>query len=293
MEKKRNRKINKKYKKQRLFFVLIIIATIIYLMPKYISFSKYISNRIHDHYIESKQFYFSSDKLSKIAGHEYQMPNNWSGSESYNIMVNMYSKLNDNAMAPNDIEYDIVCSFSDNVAYTLNKVSGTILGYENGGTNEDFFVITLEPASGTSLSPGETAWVNVTANATSPYMDSVTGKILVGVGTEDFSYEIADWENSQFIQLDISNKSVENTNVHISFDPTVVLLDMTSSVYQDATAITTTILNGYNYVTTMDFPVNALSVESVKFYKIDLTQDYSYTMGESGTPVVTVTHSNT
>ncbi len=286
-----NRRLNKKYKKQRLIFILILILIIIYLIPKYVSFSKYVFKKLNNHYIESNQFYFSSDKLTTIEGFEYQMPNEWSGEENYPIIVNMYSKQNEIAVAPNDIEYEITCSGSPDITCSLSKTSGTILGYENGGTNEDYFIITINPAEGVTLDSGDTVWVDITASATSPYIATLSGRILVTVGGQDFEYKIADWENSPYLQLDTTSKSATSTNVHLSFDPNVILLDMTSEVYQNATSNTTQILNGYNYVQTLDFTMESLANKTIKFYKVDATQNYSYSAGDTNTPIISVTYS--
>ena len=51
---------------------------------------------------------------------------------------------------------------------------------------------------------------------------------------------------------------------------------MTSEAYQEAVNITTQVINGYNYVNSISFKIDALSSKMIKFYKIDTTQNYTY-----------------
>ena len=80
---KRVRKNNKrKVKKINPIVLLIIFIIVIFLTPRFVSTAKYVYNAIHEHYLSSKDFYFSSDKLS-INHTEYEITNNWSGAEPY------------------------------------------------------------------------------------------------------------------------------------------------------------------------------------------------------------------
>mgnify|MGYP007102028912 CR=1 FL=1 len=98
MKKKKvlRKKTKGKTKSVNIIMLLIVFVIVIYIAPKLVSTAKYVYNAIHEHYLSSKDFYFSSDKLS--ANHtEYEITNNWSGAETYIITVNMSSKQNDMA----------------------------------------------------------------------------------------------------------------------------------------------------------------------------------------------------
>ena len=269
--------------------LLIILAIVIFLTPKFVSTAKYIYNAIHEHYLSSKDFYFSSDKLS-INHTEYEITNNWSGAEPYIITVNMSSKENDMAYTEADINYNISYTCSDNVQCTLNKTTSTIVGRGNSGVNEDYFTVTISPSGNTALAEGEQAWVDITASSTSPYTQTITGKLILEVGSADISYEIIDKANQQYLTVNITNSQSVGANVTLSYDPNVVLLDMTSRFRLNSAGNTNSQLNGYNYFNSITSYVESLSTTTVKFYKEDATQDYSYVNGSSATPVITLTH---
>ena len=269
--------------------LLIILVIVIFLTPKFVSSAKYIYNAIHEHYLSSKDFYFSSDKLS-INHTEYEITNNWSGAEPYLITVNMSSKKNDMAYTEADITYNITYTCSNNVQCTLDKTSSTIVGRGNNGVNEDYFTVTISPAGSNALAEGETAWIEITASSTSPYTQTITGKLILEVGSSDISYEIIDKPNQQYLTVNITNSQSAGANITLSYNPAVVLLDMTSKFRLTATANTNSQLNGHNYFNSVTSYVESLSTTSVKFYKEDATQDYSYVNGSGTTPVITLSH---
>ena len=279
----------RKVKKMNPIILFIILAVVVFLTPKFISTAKYVYNAIHEHYLSSKDFYFSSDKLS-INHTEYEITNNWSGAEPYIITVNMSSKENDMAYTEADINYNISYTCSDNVSCSLDKTESTIVGRDNNGVNEDYFTITISPSGNSALAEGEKAWVDITASSTSPYTQTITGKLILEVGSADISYEIIDKPNQQYLTVNITNSQSVGSDVTLSFDPSVVLLDMTSRFRLDSTGNTNGQLNGYNYFNSITSYVESLSTTTVKFYKEDATQDYSYVNGSGGTPVITLTH---
>ena len=290
----KDRKINRRKRRNRakanLILCLILFVIVIYITPKFFSFARYVYNMAYEHYLVAKDFYFASDKLS-LSHSEYEVTNNWSGAETYQVIVNMSSKRNDLAMTEADITYSITYTCSDNITCTLDKTSSTIVGTGNNGVNEDAFTVNINPANGTALNDGEIAWVDITASSTSPYTQTISGKLIFEVGTSDISYEIIDEANSPYLTLNIINSTSSNTNVTLSYDPTVVLLDMTSRFYLNTqTTFNTQTLNNYSYINNITSPVSALSTTSVKFFKTNSANNYSFLAGSPGTPVITLTY---
>lgn len=290
----KDRKINRRKRRNRakanLILCLILFVIVIYITPKFFSFARYVYNMAYEHYLVAKDFYFASDKLS-LSHSEYEVTNNWSGAETYQVIVNMSSKRNDLAMTEADITYSITYTCSDNITCTLDKTSSTIVGTGNNGVNEDAFTVNINPANGTALNDGEIAWVDITASSTSPYTQTISGKLVFEVGTSDISYEIIDEANSPYLTLNIINSTSSNTNVTLSYDPTVVLLDMTSRFYLNThTTFNTQTLNNYSYINNITSPVSALSTTSVKFFKTNSANNYSFLAGSPGTPVITLTY---
>ena len=164
------------------------------------------------------------------------------------------------------------------------------MGTNNGGINEDYFTITIDPANATSLVNGEQVWVDIEVTSTTPYKATLSGKLIIGVGTEDITYEIIDSENNPYIEVNITNSLNEGADVNLEFDPNLVLLDMTSAFYLNSIETTTQDINGYSYIKSVKSHIGTLETTSVKFYKVDPSQDYSYQLGDDKTPVVTLTH---
>lgn len=283
------RRSRKRKNNNRIILLLIVLVILIFLAPAMTSLSKYVYNAVHDYYLGTKGFYFNSDKLSSNHS-EFEIANNWSGAETYTITINLNSKKNDLVFMESDIEYEISFTHSDNIECSISKTSGTIKGSNSGGINEDYFIITINPANNTSLPNGATTWVDVEVKSTSPYVATLSGKLYVGVGTEDITYEIIDAPNNPYLEVNITNSLNEGADVTLTFDPNVILLDMTSSFRLNATALTTQDIGGYSYVNSVTSYVGSLETTTVKFYKVDSSQDYTYQLGDTSTPVVTLAH---
>lgn len=283
------RRSRKRKKNNRIILVLIILIILAFLIPTMTSLSKYVYNAVHDYYLGTKGFYFNSDKLS--SNHtEFEIANNWSGAESYSMTINLNSKKNDLVFAEPDIDYEISFTHSDNITCSISKTKGTIVGTANGGINEDFFIITINPANGVGLANGVQTWVDIEVTSTSPYVAKLSGKLYVGVGTEDITHEIMDSANNPYMEVNITNSLNEGKDVTLTFDPNIVRLDMTSAFRLKATNIKTQEINGYSYVNAVTSYVGSLETTTVKFYKVDPTQDYTFEIGDTETPQVTLSY---
>ena len=289
----------KKSKTRILFVVFIAIGLLVIVLGS--TYGRYIYLELKDYYLSTKNFYFNSDKLT-LNRAIYQVEN-WSGVDSYNISINLNSYKNNLEVCDSDITYQVTYSCSNNVICNLNKLSGTI----RRGTNTDNIVATLTPI--TNLSEGDTAFIEVTATSTAPYTKTIKARFILNVSISGLSYEIADEAQRPYLNFNITNTldyytvmtafgnhhagdkidintylalSVENRAkcksalITLTFDPRVVVLDMTSEAYLKATNYTTTNINGFSYINSVTFNVEAISSAQVKFYKIDAMRDYTY-----------------
>ena len=64
--------------------------------------------------------------------------------------------------------------------------------------------------------------------------------------------------------------------VTLNFDPNVVLLDMTNTNYLNAINTTTKKIGNSNYINSITFKVDPISSATVRFYKVDVSKDYTY-----------------
>ncbi len=299
---------NTKYK----WLIILLIILPLFLITSTIA--RYVYIEVKDFYLSSKNFYFNSDKLDNPMS-RFQIEN-WSGVEDYPIIFNMNSYANNKKYSDSNIEYNVNYSCSSNLTCQISNNYGTI----STDDHTDSFIITLTPNG--RLEDGDEAWLEVTANATSPYTKTISGRFVLKVGKMGISYEIVDKVNQPYFDLNITNTndyymvksafgdysvndkidintylSLSNENkekcastiISLSFNPNDVLLDMTNSNYLNATSVTNTTINNYNYVNGLSFKVDALSSTVVRFYKNDTTNNYTYPF-ENNNSIINLSH---
>lgn len=302
--------------KSRIILKLVaVLVALVWTITTVPIFARYVYESINNFFVRSEEYYFNSDKLS-VAGSVYQIEN-WSGVENYPITVNMNSRLNGIKRVNYDIGYTIDYTNSTNCTCTLSKSSGTI----PGSTNSDTFVLTIIPAPG--LNVGDSVWVkiNVKSAASTGYKQTLKGTFTLIVGKETLTYEITDSRGSVYCDLNLTNTvsyyfagsdfltyhtgdridvdtylSLSESNkarcysaeVTVTFDPTVLRLDMTNQNYINAKSVSTMTINGTTYINGMTFDIEPIQSAVVRFYKLSVNQNYTYP-GVAGTPIVTVT----
>jgi len=106
------------------------------------------------------------------------------------------------------------------------------------------------------------------------------------------TYQLNDTiDNSIYRTLSDSEKdNCVSQVISINFDPSVILLDTTSSIIDESTYGNTTI-NGVSYINNLSFNISPTSTIAIKFYKINPTLDYTYPI-VNNTSIVGVTVSN-
>lgn len=303
-------KKKKSFSKKQIF---ILCSTVILLFLCFgTSLGRFIYDEIKNVYFNSKNFYFESDKLAtKMA--RYQI-DNWNGVDPHSITINMNSLKNNLVKSETDITYTISYRCSDNIICNSSKDNSIIYS----ATNTDYFTITLTPNQ--ILNDGDSVWMEVTATSQEPYTKTISGRFVLTVGYYGLSYEITDNEKDVYLDLKITNtldyykviksfdayqvgdkidittylnlseinkKNCASAVIELEFDPSTVLLDMTSSVYLNSLTSEVTTINGFDYINKISFSIDAISSQIIKFYKIDSTKNYTYPL--NGNPsVITV-----
>lgn len=288
----------KKNKKKILIILFTFFLTFLLIG---VTYGRYIYISINERYLLTKKFYFNSDKLD-VNRAIYQI-DNWSAASEYVIDIDLNSYLNNYEVAPYDIEYTLTYSCSNNVLCSLDKDSGII----RETSNHDTVRASISP-NGT-LNDGDSAFIEVKAKATSPYKKEISARFILNVGKIGLSYTIDDSVNSPYLNFNITNtldyyvvdeafSSYEIGNridintylllseedkskctsslITLKFDPNIVVLDMTSPAYLKRLAETYTIINGFSYVNSITFKIDAIDSEVVKFYKVNANLDYTY-----------------
>lgn len=296
MQKKSTR--NKNLNRRKTIILLILILIFAIATP---TLGRYVITGINNFFLRTKEFYFYSDKLKDIRD-VYQI-DNWTGVDPYTITVHMNSIENNLKKSTYDISYSISYTCSQNATCQLSKETGII----PANNNDDYFNIIITPNIG--LTTGDKVSVEIIATSTSKYQKKLTAMFVLVVGKEKTSYEIVDSVNSKYLDLNITNTlsyyNVEtafgnysvgdridvdtyltlpetdkqkcySALITLKFDPKKVLLDMTNTNYLNAISTRTTNINGSNYISEITFKVEPISSAVVRFYKQDVTKDYTY-----------------
>jgi len=292
-------KFIRKHKKISLFVLIFLLAFLVTTL----AFGRYIYNSVNNFILETKGFYFNSSVL-KSNDKVYSI-NNWDGVNSYPFTIDVNNRKNDEIYTNADISYNIYYECDSTVVCTLSKTSSIL--YKDDHT--DSYVINVTPR--TTFAAGDVVTIRTWVESVSPYKKQLSATYKLGIQKANFSYDIEDSENAKFLTLNLTNAityyvveeafsghsvnsqvSAEeyaslsasdqakcySAKVTLSFDPNVVLLDMTSDTYHNklSTNYHETTINGYNYVDRYSFKVDASSNSKIIFYKKDITEDYTY-----------------
>ena len=166
----------------------------------------------------------------------------------------------------------------------------------------------------------ERVTVNVTARSTSPYEKTIQARFVYVVGREGVSYEIDDEASRTYLLLKIKNdidyctvtqdfgdysvgdilsdmeyrelnildrNKCISKNISVSFNPSDLLIDNTGKI-MDIASYNTTTINSINYINSISFAISPNSTESIKFYKKNITANYTYPNGNNPSIVTVV-----
>lgn len=227
-EKKKKKRIRRKNGGiKKLVFLLILLFIIIQvfikvIVPGTITFSRYVYSAVRNYYLNSKEFYFNSDKLSMNTA--YFESDNWSGVEEYRVTINMNSKKNINEVSKVDINYNIEYEYgvfkSDGTPYEEDiidfyltdadqvgegeAISRTIFANDYSN-NQDSFEFSVKPKTNANLENDDYVFVKITAKSTSPYTSTLTGEFKIIIGTLGMSYKIEDKSYDPYCEVIVTN----------------------------------------------------------------------------------------
>ena len=215
-------------------------------------------------------------------------------------------------VSDSDIEYNIVVSHPNDVAVTFENVSGVI--YKSEMTDSYELIVTPLRIFDTNQS----ITIGITATSSSPYVKALSAVYVITVGKKGISYEIDDAVNQPYLNLSITNArdqyiafeafgdyelnhvfttdeykaltSAEQAHCYsaritLTFNPNYVVIDTTSNLLNNSTSTTTTV-NGVAYISSITFDVDAMSSNVIRFYKVDVSEDYTYPF-ENNTSIIT------
>lgn len=279
----------------------VIILGVVLLLLIVPTLGRFIYNELNDVYFRAQNFYFQSDKLKEEKA-TYQV-NNYNGVDQYNVLINLNSFKNELLRSDTDISYDIEYTCSAKAICSTSKDDGIIFST----VNNDDFTISVIPDQ--QLVENDVIWIDVTATSSSPYIKEISAIFVLKVGYFGLSHEIIDSEFSPYLELKVTNtldyynviqafdsyqiddrinistyQALSQANkdkcvssyIVLSFDPNLILVDMTSPTYLVSSNITTTTLSGFQYVNGFEFELDAQDSVLVRFYKKNNLLDYTF-----------------
>lgn len=279
------------------------------------NFGRYVKNIIDNYLSKTQEFYFNSNKLTED-GKKFVI-NYWSGTDDYDVNIELNSLANDLKGVDIDIKYDLSCTASEGATCTINNNAGVIKGTNSGGNNKTSFIATMHPTA--LFKEGDSVSITVTAVASEPYAKTLSASFTFVVGYYNINYSIEDEAYQPYLNVLITN-GLENyvvreafgsykvndnigtaiyetlsdedklkcsgAEVTLDFDPRKYRLDMTNSNYLNNKGIKVSSLDGFDYVNELKFAMDPMSSTIVKFYKINVEEDNTYPLGESDVPVI-------
>lgn len=272
--------------------ILIILLNLITLP----TFGRYIYHNARDLYLRSRNFSFSSNLLT-ATGRTYKY-SNWSGVDDYELDFQLYSYENELSLFNYEgegLKYTLTCTIDDTTKATAHiETAGgnsTAAGYIPNATNVKDVKVYLKPTE--SLKEGDTVKLTITANTTVPYKKQITATFNIKVSTnQGLSYSIVDEESSIYASLKLVNTKSEERKITLTYDPKLVLIDLTNPYCESRIKQTSTKIDGVEYINSITFNMEAEDVTTIRFYKKDINANYTYPGGSYGSMIVSITETN-
>lgn len=291
--------------KKRILIILIILLC----LPISFTLGRFVYNKVLDLYFTSKNFFFESDKLT-VDGAVYSL-DYWNGVDPYNVVINLNSFKNNKLKSNSDITYEIKYTCSSEIICNTTKDKGTIYS----DTNTDSLTITMTPNS--TFKDGDSVVLKVEAKSLSPYEKTLSAEFELVVGKYGLSHEIVDNENDIYLEFKVTNTldyytvrdafddysvgdrissddyaSLSTLNkdkcasaiVTLKFNPNVIYTDNNNTTFLNSYNVKTEKINNYDYINGFTFKMDSTSSTVVKFYKKDITKNFT------GTNVIDVSY---
>ena len=293
-----------KFKKKILIVLIILLC-----LPISFTLGRFVYNKVLDLYFTSKNFFFESDKLT-VDGAVYSL-DYWNGVDPYNVVINLNSFKNNELKSTSDVTYEINYTCSSEIICNTTKDKGTIYS----DTNTDSLTITMTPNS--IFKDGDSVVLKVEAKSLSPYEKTLSAEFELVVGKYGLSHEIVDSRNNVYMELKITNTldyytvkesfdgysvgdrissddyaslSVQNKEkcasaiITLKFNPDVIYTDNNNTTFLNSYNVKTEKIDGFDYINKFTFKMDSTSSTVVKFYKKDVTKNFT------GTNVISVSY---
>lgn len=133
----------------------------------------------------------------------------------------------------------------------------------------------------TKIEQNDIITIRIKASTQEPYQKEISCEISLRIQQVlTNTYEIEDVANRNYLTLKIVNTHDTGGNVSLQFDPNVVRIDLNDEAYINRVENSEEV-NSDGYVEKFVFTMEKESSKNVRFYKVDMTQDYTYPSGDA------------
>ena len=276
---KKHKKINKVKIAITIFIIMLLISISV--------FGRYIYNNVREAYFTSKKFYFTSNLLT--LGNQKYTYEDWGGIDIYETSVDLYSYANKFLRLDYDLNYEISCeSLSPSkIKCTLNDVDGPtsttgVIYAKTDGRENNVSKIGIYITPLTQINKGETVTFALKASTKEPYAKEISCEISLKIKQQTTnSYKIEDVPGRNYAVLEIVNAQNTALQFTLTFDPKVLRIDTNDEVCVNKVSGASTTIDGTQYLNKIVFNMSKESAKNIKFYKVDMTKDYTYPSGDT------------
>ncbi len=133
----------------------------------------------------------------------------------------------------------------------------------------------------TQIEQNDIITIRIKASTQEPYQKEISCEISLRIQQVlANTYEIEDVANRNYLTLKMVNAHETGGNVSLEFDPNVVRIDLNDDAYINRLEGSEEV-NGDGYVEKFVFTMDKESAKNIKFYKVDMSQDYTYPSGDT------------
>ncbi len=161
-------------------------------------------------------------------------------------------------------------------------LTGTILISEN---NKKSHTIYVKAKEGETLEEGDVVQILVTARSNDVYDKEISAIFKYTITAQETEFEIKDRTNERYATLILKNTSIADSDVTLEFDPEVLRLDLTDDIYTNRKSMETTTIGEGEFLSKITFVMKGESSKNIRFYKTDITKNYTYPNGNAKSPI--------
>lgn len=140
-------------------------------------------------------------------------------------------------------------------------------------------MIVVTPKS--PIKTDETITVKIKASTQEPYKKEISAEVTLRIQQVTVnSYKIEDVANRNYAMLELVNAQNSGMPVTLEFDPNVIRIDTNSKAYVNRVA-NSEVTDSKGYVKKFTFTIDKEAVKNIKFYKVDMSKNYTYPLGNA------------